>query len=297
MEKRIELEKRGREPSQIKELNLDNCRSMMIEGLTDEFTNLEALSLINVGLTSLKGFPKLPSLKKLELSDNRIQGGLNLLSGSGKLTHLNLSGNKIKDLETLEPLKDFQTLKNLDLFNCEVTQIENYRENVFNLIPSLKYLDGYDRADKEADDSSVEDEDEDDEDEDEDGENDDLDGEDASEGVLGEEDEDSDDDEDEDDDDDDDDEGDEDDDEDDDGEVEGEEDDEGESGSEWGPGVLQLLQMQQKDEEEEEDFEPGDDDDEEEDEDEDDDEEEGEQQRGEKRKRDDADLGDEDEDD
>ncbi|XP_019622689.1 PREDICTED: acidic leucine-rich nuclear phosphoprotein 32 family member B-like isoform X3 [Branchiostoma belcheri] len=312
MEKRIELEKRGREPSQIKELNLDNCRSMMIEGLTDEFTNLEALSLINVGLTSLKGFPKLPSLKKLELSDNRIQGGLNLLSGSGKLTHLNLSGNKIKDLETLEPLKDFQTLKNLDLFNCEVTQMENYRENVFNLIPSLKYLDGYDRADKEADDSSVEDEDEDDEDEDEDGENDDLDGEDASEGVLGEEEEDSDDDEDdEDDDDDDDDEGDEDDEDDDDGEVEGEEEDEGESGSEvgleylynkdidWGPGVLQLLQMQQKDEEEEEDFEPGDDDeDEEEEEDEDDDDEEaGDHQRGEKRKRDDADLGDEDEDD
>ncbi|XP_078666956.1 acidic leucine-rich nuclear phosphoprotein 32 family member A-like isoform X20 [Branchiostoma floridae x Branchiostoma belcheri] len=285
MEKRIELEKRGREPSQIKELNLDNCRSMMIEGLTDEFTNLEALSLINVGLTSLKGFPKLPSLKKLELSDNRIQGGLNLLSGSGKLTHLNLSGNKIKDLETLEPLKDFQTLKNLDLFNCEVTQMENYRENVFNLIPSLKYLDGYDRADKEADDSSVEDEDEDDEDEDEDGENDDLDGEDASEGVLGEEEEDSDDDEDdEDDDDDDDDEGDEDDEDDDDGEVEGEEEDEGESGSE--------------DEEEEEDFEPGDDDEDEEEEDEDDDDEEaGDHQRGEKRKRDDADLGDEDEDD
>ncbi|XP_078666957.1 uncharacterized protein LOC144908896 isoform X21 [Branchiostoma floridae x Branchiostoma belcheri] len=284
---------------------------MMIEGLTDEFTNLEALSLINVGLTSLKGFPKLPSLKKLELSDNRIQGGLNLLSGSGKLTHLNLSGNKIKDLETLEPLKDFQTLKNLDLFNCEVTQMENYRENVFNLIPSLKYLDGYDRADKEADDSSVEDEDEDDEDEDEDGENDDLDGEDASEGVLGEEEEDSDDDEDdEDDDDDDDDEGDEDDEDDDDGEVEGEEEDEGESGSEvgleylynkdidWGPGVLQLLQMQQKDEEEEEDFEPGDDDEDEEEEDEDDDDEEaGDHQRGEKRKRDDADLGDEDEDD
>ncbi|XP_078666948.1 acidic leucine-rich nuclear phosphoprotein 32 family member A-like isoform X12 [Branchiostoma floridae x Branchiostoma belcheri] len=300
MEKRIELEKRGREPSQIKELNLDNCRSMMIEGLTDEFTNLEALSLINVGLTSLKGFPKLPSLKKLELSDNRIQGGLNLLSGSGKLTHLNLSGNKIKDLETLEPLKDFQTLKNLDLFNCEVTQMENYRENVFNLIPSLKYLDGYDRADKEADDSSVEDEDEDDEDEDEDGENDDLDGEDASEGVLGEEEEDSDEDDDdeeedaisitdddeddEDDDDDDDDEGDEDDEDDDDGEVEGEEEDEGESGSE--------------DEEEEEDFEPGDDDEDEEEEDEDDDDEEaGDHQRGEKRKRDDADLGDEDEDD
>lgn len=56
---------------QIKELNLDNCRSTSIEGLTDEFTALEKLSLINVGLTSLKSFPKLASLKKLELSDNR----------------------------------------------------------------------------------------------------------------------------------------------------------------------------------------------------------------------------------
>ena len=73
-------------------------------GLTEEFSSLESLSLINVGLTSLKGFPKLPNLKKLELSDNRISGGLNLLSGSPKLTHLNLSGNKIKDIETLEPL-------------------------------------------------------------------------------------------------------------------------------------------------------------------------------------------------
>lgn len=56
---------------QITELNLDNCRSTNIVGLTDEFTALESLSLINVGLTSLKGFPKLPNLKKLELSDNR----------------------------------------------------------------------------------------------------------------------------------------------------------------------------------------------------------------------------------
>jgi len=41
---------------------------------------------------------------QLELSDNRISGGLNLLDSSPKLTHLNLSGNKIKDLDTLQPL-------------------------------------------------------------------------------------------------------------------------------------------------------------------------------------------------
>jgi len=157
MEKRIELEKRGRSPDKIAELNLDNCRSTSIVGLSDEFTNLETLSLINVGLTSLKGFPKLPNLKKLELSDNRISGGLNLLHTSPKLTHLNLSGNKIKDLDTLEPLKEFKNLKNLDLFNNEATSIDNYREKVFLMIPSLKYLDGFDMEDKEAEDSEVED--------------------------------------------------------------------------------------------------------------------------------------------
>ena len=50
---------------QIKELNLDNTRATQIEGLTDEYTALETLSLINVGLTSLKGFPKLPNLERV----------------------------------------------------------------------------------------------------------------------------------------------------------------------------------------------------------------------------------------
>ncbi|GAB6032378.1 Acidic leucine-rich nuclear phosphoprotein 32 member [Chamberlinius hualienensis] len=173
MEKRVELEKRGRTPSQIRELNLDNCRSTTLVGLTDEYVNLHTLSLINVGLTNLKGFPKLPNLKRLELSDNRISGGLNLLSASPNLTHLNLSGNKIKDIETLEPLKDFKHLENLDLFNCEVTGVDNYREKVFNLIPSLKYLDGYDREDMEAEDSDADDDgNEEDENEDVDGEED-----------------------------------------------------------------------------------------------------------------------------
>ena len=38
-----------------------------------------------------------------------------------------------------------QNLKSLDLLNCEVTTIEGYRAEIFKMIPSLKYLDGYDR--------------------------------------------------------------------------------------------------------------------------------------------------------
>ncbi|XP_050343495.1 acidic leucine-rich nuclear phosphoprotein 32 family member A isoform X1 [Nymphalis io] len=159
MEKRIVLELRGRNPSQIKELNLDNCRSTNIVGLSDEYTNLEILSLNNVGLTTLKGFPTLPKLRKLELSDNRISNGLNFLNGCKKLTHLNLSGNKIRDLDTLKPLQEFENLRNLDLFYNDVTNIEDYKIKVFALHPSLKYLDGFDKDDREGEDSDAEEED------------------------------------------------------------------------------------------------------------------------------------------
>lgn len=189
MEQRIQAESRGFKPGEVLELNLDNCRTTgQVEGLTESFINLDYLSLNNAGLTSLKNFPKLPNLRRLELSDNRISSGLHHLQGFQKLTHLNLSGNKIKDLETLKPLAELANLKSLDLYNCEVTNVENYRSEVFKLCSSLKYLDGYDKFDKEADetDSSADDDDDDEgsdrgddddvgEDDDEDGLDDDLD--------------------------------------------------------------------------------------------------------------------------
>ena len=50
---------------QIEELNLDSCDASQITGLTDQYTNLETLTLSNNGLTSLKGFPSLPNLRKV----------------------------------------------------------------------------------------------------------------------------------------------------------------------------------------------------------------------------------------
>ena len=130
---------------------MDSCRGMQIEGLDDDYKSLEILSLINVGLTTLKGFPKLTNLKKLELSDNRINGGLENLLSCPNLTHLNLSGNKLKELDALAPLAKLQNLKNVDLFNCEVTKMEDYREKIFKMLPSLKFLDGFDADDQEED--------------------------------------------------------------------------------------------------------------------------------------------------
>ncbi|KAG7488152.1 hypothetical protein MATL_G00030530 [Megalops atlanticus] len=192
MEKRINLELRNRKPSEVKELVLDNCRSDdgKIHGLTADFENLEFLSMINVNLVSLDNLPKLPKLRKLELSDNRVSGGLEALAERApNLSHLNLSGNKIKDLSTLEPLKKLPQLTSVDLFNCEVTMLLEYRESVLDLLPQITYLDGFDADDQEALDSNpssgedeLDDEDEDgdsggEEEEDEDEDEDDDDGE------------------------------------------------------------------------------------------------------------------------
>ena len=40
-------------------------------------------------------------------------------------------------------------LRNVDLFNCEVTKLSDYREKVFELLPSLKFLDGFDLNEQE----------------------------------------------------------------------------------------------------------------------------------------------------
>uniref|UniRef100_A0A3B5MWS6 Acidic leucine-rich nuclear phosphoprotein 32 family member n=1 Tax=Xiphophorus couchianus TaxID=32473 RepID=A0A3B5MWS6_9TELE len=168
MKKRITLELRNRSP--IVELVVDNSRSAdgEVEGLTDEFTELEFLSVVNVGLSSLAKLPSLPKLRKLELSDNNLSGSLETLAQKcPNLTYLNLSGNKIKELSTLEALQNLKSLQSLDLFNCEITSLEDYRESVFELLPQVTYLDGFDQEDNEAPDSEADDEgDDDDDDED-----------------------------------------------------------------------------------------------------------------------------------
>ncbi|KAM8786998.1 acidic leucine-rich nuclear phosphoprotein 32 family member E isoform 2-T2 [Rhynchonycteris naso] len=171
MKKRINLELRNRAPEEVTQLVLDNCHCVNgeIEGLNDTFKKLEFLSMANVELSSLARLPNLNKLRKLELSDNIISGGLEVLAEKcPNLTHLNLSGNKIKDLRAVEALQNLKNLKSLDLFNCEITTLEDYRESIFELLQQITYLDGFDQEDNEAPDSGAEDDaDEDDEEEDE----------------------------------------------------------------------------------------------------------------------------------
>lgn len=55
-----------------------------------------------------------------------------------------MCGNAVKTVEALKPLQKLKKLATLDLFTNEVTQLDTYREDVFALLPQVKYLDGFD---------------------------------------------------------------------------------------------------------------------------------------------------------
>lgn len=145
MDKRINLELRGRQPSKLKELDLSGCKTGgEIEGLTEEFESLEVLDFSNSNITTLKTFPKLPNLRKLDFSGNRLSKGLENLKECTNLKHLIISGNRIREMEVLEPLKSLEHLTHLEIGldswdpSFEQTQM---RMKIFEMLPSLQYLD------------------------------------------------------------------------------------------------------------------------------------------------------------
>ncbi|KAI1714312.1 leucine-rich repeat domain-containing protein [Ditylenchus destructor] len=143
MEARIVKEIKGAKPADVKELLLDECKSEKIVGLTEEFSGLTTLSLANVGLKSLEGLPKLPLLTTINLSDNHLESGLEVLvQNCPMLNHVNLAANPIKNLETLLPMQKLTKLSSLDLAECEVAEQSEFRQKVFETLPQVTFLDG-----------------------------------------------------------------------------------------------------------------------------------------------------------
>ena len=138
-------------------------------------TSLEELSVAGARLSSLQGLPRLPALRRLSLPDNRLSGAAALAAVAeacgATLRHLDLGNNRFAEVEELEPLAKLG-VEALDLEQCPISKVKGYREKVFALIPSLKYLDGADAQGNERLETDDEDyvEDEDDEEGEEEGE-------------------------------------------------------------------------------------------------------------------------------
>ena len=152
---------------EVESLTLDSkCKSASVVGL-EKCVKLEELSANNCGITSLEGFPSLPILTKLELSDNRISGGLAALKNLPSLVELSVAGNAIGSVDELLALKD-APLVVLDLVGCPCSDdSQEYRDKVFGMFPSLQALDGKDKDGEELELGSDDDEDDDEEDFDE----------------------------------------------------------------------------------------------------------------------------------
>ncbi|KAJ3043143.1 hypothetical protein HDV00_005759 [Rhizophlyctis rosea] len=110
-----------------------------------DYQNVNVISLSNCGLTSLEGFPSLPNLQKLTLTDNKIRAGLEALAGITELVFLDLGGNRISDYECLNPLQSLPNLKRLSLLQCPIASAPEYQSKVFSAFPNLELLDDTDR--------------------------------------------------------------------------------------------------------------------------------------------------------
>lgn len=59
-----------------------------------------------------------------------------------------MSNNKVASLDQIKCLANFEQLIKLDISENEVCKIDNYREEVFKLLPNLIALDGHDQDGK-----------------------------------------------------------------------------------------------------------------------------------------------------
>ena len=91
--------------------------------------------------------PVLPNLTRLELSDNLLNGeDLNIINTSfRKLQTLIIANNSIKSFDNIAMLFKCTALKEIDLSANPVTEMNNYRENVFEKLTTLDALDGFDK--------------------------------------------------------------------------------------------------------------------------------------------------------
>ena len=110
--------------------------------LLEKYQHAKSLSFISCQLKSLKNLPNIPSIEEVQFSDNHISGNeLSYLLIYPKLTKIKLCNNLIKEIKDLKCFQELKDLSSLDLSECPVTLLPQYREKMFEMLPQLKYLD------------------------------------------------------------------------------------------------------------------------------------------------------------
>ena len=165
---------------QIEELLLDEI--FTADKLTEDhkntlekYTSLIHLTLNSIGLTCLENFPKLENaqivskylkyftnLIQIELNGNKLKGDdlEILLKNCPDLYKIKLEHNLIENLDNLKCLANYK-IKKINLEgNPLTTKNENYRKELFQMVPSLESIDGYDKDGNEVESTLYNEEDE-----------------------------------------------------------------------------------------------------------------------------------------
>ena len=137
------------QPKEIEELCLDefteNIKSLQPyqkEGL-QLYNNLIHLSLNNIGLENLENFPEIKCLMILSLKNNKLNGDdLDIIPKLyPNLYKLKISFNQIESIDNLSSLKKMK-LKKLEVKENPFTKNDNeYRDKIYNMLPSLDIID------------------------------------------------------------------------------------------------------------------------------------------------------------
>ncbi|KAJ8041793.1 Geranylgeranyl transferase type-2 subunit alpha [Holothuria leucospilota] len=108
---------------------------------TDHMAAFQEVNLRSNHLKNINGCKMLQALSKLNADDNEIDD-ISELAFLPCLEDLSLCRNNISSLKQLHPLSRLQCLKKLDLHGNSVCNIENFTQEIHQLIPSLKELNG-----------------------------------------------------------------------------------------------------------------------------------------------------------
>ena len=138
---------------EIKEIIIDAYQikefSQKEKEYLQKFKKINLFSLNMTQLISLDNLPHFPILSEIELSDNHINGEeLYKLTIYIHIKKISLANNNIKNYEDIKCFNTFRNLIFLDLSENPINSINNYRKKLFDLLPTLVFLDMQDKEGK-----------------------------------------------------------------------------------------------------------------------------------------------------
>ena len=138
-------------PSELTELmfidrTFESISSDDMKGL-EQYENLEFINYAEVGLTSIAcPFPALSNCAAMLFSNNNLGNDvLDTLVNLENLESLALDGNKITSLDKFSSLSKLGKLREISLADCPVTETDDYRKKLFEMLPQVQIIDDMDR--------------------------------------------------------------------------------------------------------------------------------------------------------